>query len=112
MCLFHVAASFDLAAAAHAPAHDEFNGAPKVSPIHRGVMTTASDRQRPWANFAATRFAAGDIDDLRQASLSAFARIRGLLEQRGGQLSPGLRGDGQHPQADLPGLCFRVTGPR
>ena len=30
-------------------------------------------------------FAAGDIDDLRQASLSAFARIRGLLEQRGRQ---------------------------
>jgi uncharacterized protein len=32
---------------------------------------------------AAACFAAGDIDDLRQASLSAFARIRGLLEQRG-----------------------------
>lgn len=30
-------------------------------------------------------FPAGDIDDLRQASLSAFARIRGLLEQRGRQ---------------------------
>ncbi len=28
-------------------------------------------------------FPAGDIDDLRQASLSAFARIRGLLEDRG-----------------------------
>ena len=28
-------------------------------------------------------FAAGDIDDLTQASLSAFARIRPLLEQRG-----------------------------
>jgi uncharacterized protein len=30
-------------------------------------------------------FAPGDIDDLRRASLSAFARIRGLLEQRGGR---------------------------
>ena len=30
-------------------------------------------------------FAAGDIDDLTQASLSAFARIRPLLEQRGRQ---------------------------
>ena len=30
-------------------------------------------------------FAAGDIDDLGKASLSAFARIRGLLEQRGRQ---------------------------
>jgi len=30
-------------------------------------------------------FAAGDIDDLGQASLSAFSRIRGLLEQRGGR---------------------------
>ena len=30
-------------------------------------------------------FPAGDIDDLRQASLSAFDRIRGLLEQRGRQ---------------------------
>lgn len=30
-------------------------------------------------------FAAGDIDDLTQESLSAFARIRGLLEQRGRQ---------------------------
>ena len=30
-------------------------------------------------------FPAGDIDDLRQASLSAFARIRPLLEQRGGR---------------------------
>jgi len=33
----------------------------------------------------AALFAAGDIDDLRQASLSAFARIRGLMEQRGRQ---------------------------
>ncbi|WP_291685380.1 bifunctional aminoglycoside phosphotransferase/ATP-binding protein [Bradyrhizobium sp.] len=30
-------------------------------------------------------FVPGDIDDLRRASLSAFARIRGLLEQRGRQ---------------------------
>jgi aminoglycoside phosphotransferase family enzyme/predicted kinase len=30
-------------------------------------------------------FAAGDIDDLEQRSLSAFARIRALLEQRGRQ---------------------------
>ena len=30
-------------------------------------------------------FPPGDIDDLRQASLSAFARIRPLLEQRGGR---------------------------
>jgi uncharacterized protein len=30
-------------------------------------------------------FAHADIEDLRQASLSAFARIRGLLEQRGGR---------------------------
>lgn len=30
-------------------------------------------------------FPAGDIDDLRDASLSAFAQIRGLLEQRGRQ---------------------------
>jgi uncharacterized protein len=30
-------------------------------------------------------FAADEIDDLRQASLAAFARIRGLLEQRGKQ---------------------------
>lgn len=33
----------------------------------------------------AARFPADDIDDLRRASLSAFARIRGLLEQRGRQ---------------------------
>jgi aminoglycoside phosphotransferase family enzyme/predicted kinase len=30
-------------------------------------------------------FPAGDIDDLREASLSAFAQVRGLLEQRGQQ---------------------------
>jgi hypothetical protein len=30
-------------------------------------------------------FSAGDVDDLRQASLSAFAGIRGVLEQRGRQ---------------------------
>ena len=33
----------------------------------------------------ATCFSTGDVDDLRQASLSAFARIRGVLEQRGRQ---------------------------
>ena len=34
---------------------------------------------------AAACFPAADIDDLREASLSAFRRIRGLLEQRGRQ---------------------------
>jgi aminoglycoside phosphotransferase family enzyme/predicted kinase len=34
---------------------------------------------------AAGRFAAGGIDELRQASREAFSRVRGLLEQRGAE---------------------------
>ncbi|MGA7809830.1 AAA family ATPase [Bradyrhizobium sp.] len=37
------------------------------------------------ASLAAGRFAADEIDDLHKASLAAFSRIRGCLEQRGRQ---------------------------
>jgi aminoglycoside phosphotransferase family enzyme/predicted kinase len=66
-----IAASHDIAPLA--PAEPWINSIPGVIEGNAGAFRQAAC------------FAAGDIDDLTQASLSAFARVRGLLGQRGRQ---------------------------
>ena len=71
-------------AAAEAIAISHHNAAPAAAEPWIGSITgiiegnSAAFRQ-------ARRFPADEIDDLEQASLAAFSRIRGLLEQRGDQ---------------------------
>jgi len=96
MARFDERQTIDLLAAA-GPPDLALVGAIAVAIAHSHV-TAPRAAAEPWiasipsiieSNITAFRtaacFAAGDIDDLREASLSAFARIRGLLEQRGQQ---------------------------
>ena len=56
------------------------------APAERWIASIPSIIEGNTAAFRTTAcFPVGDIDDLREASLSAFAGVRGLLEQRGAQ---------------------------
>jgi hypothetical protein len=94
ICVFFMYLSVGRANAVHAPAHDEFNGAPKVSPIRRAVMTTAFDRlRRTAATLAAETLAAATL----AISLCAMSLIAGASNATAAKDASRWDGDTRKP---------------